>query len=301
MESISAKYREHFMKMLAQSKAQLEVGEHNVYQEGNPAILPFIDGIVEEYLLPGSGIRNFEHLESLLEAARAGEPCLLLLEHFSNFDLPVLHFLLRKQGVGGRAVADAIVAIAGIKLSEESPVVAAFSEAYTRLVIYPSRSIETLKASRHHDPKEIVAELMKSVTINRQSMKRLASLKTEGKLVLVFPAGTRYRPWAPETGKGVREIDSYIKSFSKMCLVSVNGNILRISQSKDMTDDLLCKDRVVFEVGEPMACEEFRARVKHEHHHLTEDRKQAVADAIMAGLARLHAEVEASLPPLAAT
>jgi glycerol-3-phosphate O-acyltransferase len=300
MEAISAKYREHFMKMLAQSRAQLEVGEHNVYQEGNAAILPFIDQIIEEYLLPGSGVRGIENLEALFDAAKAGEPCLLLLEHFSNFDLPVIHYLLRKAGGKGPAIADAIIAIAGIKLSEESPVVAAFSEAYTRLVIYPSRSIEALKAGKHHDPKEIVAELMKSVTINRQSVKRLATLKTEGKLILVFPSGTRFRPWDPETGKGVREIDSYIKSFSKMCLVSINGSILRISQSKDMTDDLLCKDRVVYGVGEPISCEDFRAQIKHEHHHLTEDKKQAVADSIMHGLARLHAEVDAALPPLAA-
>ncbi|HUX37860.1 MAG TPA: 1-acyl-sn-glycerol-3-phosphate acyltransferase, partial [Rectinemataceae bacterium] len=166
MEAISAKYREHLMKMMAHSRAQLEVGEHNVYQEGNAEILPFIDQIIEAYLLPGSGVRNFEHIESLFEAAKAGEPCLLLLEHFSNFDLPILHYLLRKEGERGRAIADALVAIAGIKLNEASPVVAAFSEAYTRLVIYPSRSIEALKAGKHHDPKEIVAELMKSVTIN---------------------------------------------------------------------------------------------------------------------------------------
>ncbi|MDA8411783.1 MAG: 1-acyl-sn-glycerol-3-phosphate acyltransferase [Treponema sp.] len=301
MEAISAKYREHLMKMLAKSRAQLEVGEHNVYQVGNEEILPFIDRIIEEHLLPGSGIRDLDRLEALFEAAQAGEPCLLLLEHYSNFDLPVLHYLLRKEGERGKAIADALVAIAGIKLSEESPVVAAFSEAYTRLVIYPSRSIEALKEGKHHDPKEIVAEMMKSVMINRQSMKRLSTLKTEGKLVLVFPAGTRYRPWDPATGKGVREIDSYIKSFSKMCLVSINGNILRISQSKDMIDDLLCKDRVIYDVSEPMACEDFRAKVKHEHHHMTEDKKQAVADAIMAGLARLHGEVESSLPPITAT
>lgn len=300
MEPISAKYREHVMKMMAHSRAQLEVGEHNVYQEGNGAILPFIDKIVEDHLLPGSGVRHLERLEALLAAARAGEPCLLLLEHFSNFDLPVLHYLLRKEGERGRAIAEALVAIAGIKLNEDGPVVAAFSEAYTRLVIYPSRSIEALKAGKHHDPKTIVAELMKSVTINRQSMKRLASLKTEGKLVLVFPAGTRYRPWDPETGKGVREIDSYVKSFSKMCLVSINGNILRLNESKDMTDDLLCEDRVVYDVSEPLSCEEFRARVKHEHHHLAEDKKQAVADAIMEGLKKLHGEGAASLPPLQA-
>ncbi|HUX39061.1 MAG TPA: 1-acyl-sn-glycerol-3-phosphate acyltransferase, partial [Rectinemataceae bacterium] len=126
----------------------------------------------------------------------------------------------------------------------------------------------------------------------------LSTLKTEGKLILVFPTGTRYRPWAPETGRAVREIDSYIKSFSKMCLVSINGNILRISESKDMTDDLLCKDTVIYEASEPISCEDFRNRVKHEHHHhIVEDRKQAVADAIMAGLAQLHAQVAATLPP----
>lgn len=296
MEAISTKYREHVMKMMAHSRAQLEVGEHNVYQEGNDAILPFIDKIVEDYILPGSEVRHFERLEELFAAAQAGEPCLLLLEHYSNFDLPVLHYLLRQRGERGRAIADAIVAIAGIKLNEDSPVVAAFSEAYTRLVIYPSRAIEALKAGKHHDPKTIVAELMKSVTINRQSMRTLADIKTKGKLILVFPAGTRYRPWDPETGKGVREIDSYVKSFSKMCLVSINGNILRISQSKDMTDDLLCKDKVIFDVSEPTSCEDFRSKVKHEHHHLVEDRKQAVADAIMAGLSQLHGEVEATLP-----
>jgi glycerol-3-phosphate O-acyltransferase len=270
----------------------MEVGEHNVLQEGNEAILPFIDKIVEDNLLPGSEIRHFERLVELGEAAKAGEPCLLLLEHYSNFDLPVFHFLLRREGAKGEALAKALIAIAGIKLNETNPVVSAFTEAYSRLVIYPSRSVESLRASMK-DPKELVAELMRSVTVNRNSMKKLAEIKKQGRLVLVFPAGTRYRPWDPETGKGVREIDSYVKSFSKMCLVSINGNILRLNTGGEMTEDLLCEDKVVYDVGEVINCEEFRSRVKHEH-HLHEDKKQAVADEIMAGLKRLHDGVEPS-------
>jgi glycerol-3-phosphate O-acyltransferase len=293
VETISVRYREHVMRMMSHSRAQQEVAEHNVFQEGNSAILPFIDRIVEENLLPVSEIRHLERLVELLEAAQRGEPCLLLFEHYSNFDLPVLHLLLRKSGEKGAAVAAALVAVAGIKLSEDNPVVAAFSEAYTRLVIYPSRSIEILK-QKMKDPKELVAELMRSMTVNRNAMKTLAEIKKQGRLVLVFPSGTRFRAWDPETGKGVREIDSYVKSFSKMCFVSINGNILRLNPSGDMTEDLLCEDRVVFDVSEVTSCDEFRNRVKHEHRHL-EDKKQAVADAIMAELAKLHAEVEKTL------
>ncbi|MEI6875967.1 MAG: 1-acyl-sn-glycerol-3-phosphate acyltransferase [Spirochaetota bacterium] len=289
MEPISARYREHLMRMMAHSRARMEVGD-NVLQEANETILPFIDKIVEDNLLPGSTILHPERLVELHEAAKRGEPCLLLLEHFSNFDLPVFHFLVRKSGEKGGEIAKSLIAIAGIKLSETNPVVSAFTEAYSRLVIYPSRSIDSLRKGAH-DPKELVAEIMRSVTVNRMSMKKLAEIKTQGRLVLVFPSGTRYRPWDPDTRKGVREIDSYVKSFSKMCFVSLNGNILRLNPSGEMTEDLLCRDKVVIDIGEMTNCDEFRARVKHEH-HLHEDKKQAVADEIMAGLKRLHDAIE---------
>jgi glycerol-3-phosphate O-acyltransferase len=296
MEPITARYRDHLMKMMAVSRAHLEVGGHNVFQEGAKDILPFIDRIVEDHLLPGSTILHLERLEALLDAARAGEPCLLLLEHFSNFDLPVLHYLLRKAGPRGAEVAESIVAVAGIKLNEDNPVVAAFSEAYTRLVIYPSRSIDALKAATHLDPTKVLAELMKSVEVNRQSMKALAELKTKGRLVLVFPTGTRFRPWDPQTGRGVREIDSYVKSFSKFCFVSINGNIFRLNPAGgEMVEDLLCKDRVIFDVSEITPCAAFREEAKSRVSGL-EDRKQAVADAIMARLGEMHAAVAAEYP-----
>jgi hypothetical protein len=288
MEPVSHKYRERIMRMMAVSRGQTLVNERNVNQEGNPELLPFIDGILEENLLPGSGVRGLANLDQLMAASRAGEPCLLLLEHYSNFDLPVFHYLLRKEG--RKDIADAVVAIAGIKLNETNPVVTAFTEAYSRLVIYPSRSLEIIK-EKYKEPKELVAEIMRSTTVNRAAMKALAVIKTSGKLVLVFPSGTRFRPWDPSTKRAVREIDSYVKSFSRMCLVSINGNILRLNPEGEMHEDLVCQDRVLFEASPVIDCMEFRAWVKSERHH-HEDKKQAVADEIMLRLERMHEAAE---------
>lgn len=290
MEPISQKYRADIMRMMSLSRGPAQVSEQNVLQQGNADILPLIDRILAENLLPGSGIRGLERLEELLAAAARGESCLLLLEHYSNFDLPAFHWLLRQAGGRGPELAEALVAIAGIKLNETHPAVLAFTEAYTRLVIYPSRSLEIIKRNLK-DPKELVVEMMRSNAVNRAAMKALAEVKKRGRLVLVFPAGTRFRPWDHSSKKGVREIDSYVKSFDRMALVSVNGNILRLNPTDDMGEDQICQDRVVFGIGPVIECGPFRERIKHEH-RLREDKKQAVVDEIMLGLERLHEDVE---------
>jgi glycerol-3-phosphate O-acyltransferase len=288
MEPVSHKYRDRILRMMSVSRGQSVVTDTNVEQAGNAELLPYIDGILAENLLPGSGILGIENLDLLLKTAQAGEPCLLLLEHYSNFDLPVFHYLIRKAGRTG--LADALLAIAGIKLNETNPAVSAFTEAYSRLVIYPSRSLEIIK-EKIKEPKELVAEIMRSTAVNRAAMKSLARLKVSGRIVLVFPSGTRFRPWDPSTKRAVREIDSYVKSFSKMCLVSVNGNILRLCPDGDMHEDLVCQDRVIFESSPVIDCAEFRSYVKHERRH-HEDKKQAVADEIMLRLERIHDQVE---------
>jgi hypothetical protein len=290
MEPMSRKYRDRIMRMMGVSRGQAVVSDKNVHQLGNKDVLPFIDSIVADNLLPGSCIRGLEQLEKLLAASSSGEPCLLLLEHYSNFDLPVFHYLLRQAGDRGAAIAQALLAIAGIKLNESNPVVLAFTEAYSRLVIYPSRSLEIIQRNLK-DPKELVAEVMRSATVNRAAMKSLAELKKQGNIVLVFPSGTRYRAWDPATKRGVREIDSYVRSFSKMCLVAVNGNVLRLNDQGGMEDDLICEDRVIYTASPVIECAAFREHVKKVH-HFRDDKKQAVADEIMAQLETLHEATE---------
>ncbi|MDR2493590.1 MAG: 1-acyl-sn-glycerol-3-phosphate acyltransferase [Spirochaetaceae bacterium] len=288
METLSASFKDIIKQVVALSTSSTHVTEQNVYQSGHEEALPLIDTIIDALVLPGSGIDGMESLRELLGLARQGKSCLLLLEHYSNMDLPVFSYLLRKDTErggterGGKEIADALVAIAGMKLNEASPTVAAFTGAYTRIVIYPSRSLQGLDAERDR------AEIIRSNAINRAAMKALLEVKTRGKLILVFPSGTRYRPWDPSTKKGVREIDSYIKSFDYMCLVGINGELLHVG-SGDMMDDYVSQDRVRFSVSPVLSCGDFRnqARARAEEAGI-EDKKQAAADAIMEQLQVIH-------------
>jgi len=290
MDSIRKKYLPLISKMMSGIEEQLPVSDTNVYQPGNDALLPAIDTMLSDYLLPNSGINGFENLVALCEASKRGEPCLLLLEHYSNFDLPAFHYLLRQKGPQGKEIADALVSIAGIKLSETTPMVNAFAQAYTRIVIYPSRSLEIIKKN-FKEPNRLYHEITRSHTINRAAMKCLNTVKTSGKLVLVFPAGTRYRPWDPSSKQGVREIASYIKTFSKFCLVAVNGNVLMINPSGEMEEDLLNEDTVIYTAGPVRDCGEYRSRIKEESHS-GDDRKQMLVDQLMMELDEMHNRAE---------
>jgi hypothetical protein len=279
--------------MVKESSQSMEINSEDMYIPGNPKILPFIDQIIDENIQAGSGIRSFENLEKLADLARGGASCLLLLEHYSNFDLPVFSYLLRKHSAAGADIEKDIVAVAGIKLSQTDPIISAFAEGYSRLVIYPSRSLEIIK-NNIKDPKELVAEMMRGSSINRTAMKTLGTLKHQGKFVLVFPAGTRFRPWDPSSKRGVREMDSYLKSFDYMCLVAVSGNMLRINPEGIMREDLICPDRVLYDISEPLHCGEFRDNAKH-HKHFGEDKKQAIVDSLMASLEAMHEKLEKSV------
>ncbi|MDR0569120.1 MAG: 1-acyl-sn-glycerol-3-phosphate acyltransferase [Spirochaetaceae bacterium] len=285
MKPLSDVFQDVIQEASERSKTSTLVTEHNVYQSGQREIIPLLDTIVEALLLPGSGVGGMEHLEKLLDLAESGKSCLLLLEHYSNLDLPIFSYLLRKEARGA-AVSDAIVAIAGMKLNETSHTVAAFSGAYTRIVIYPSRSLQGL------DPEKDRSEIIRSNAINRAAMKSLIEVKRQGKLILVFPSGTRYRPWDPSTKKGVREIDSYIKSFDYMCFVAINGEVLHVREGS-MLDDYISRDVVRCTASPVVSCGDFRnsARSKAETDGIA-DKKQAAADAIMDHLDTLHEQAE---------
>jgi len=284
IDTLNTAFREQIKKAMALSNVSTVITEDNVFQEGNAEILQLMDGMVESLLLPGSGLDGLENLEELFAKAKAGKSCLLLLEHYSNFDLSIFSLLARKAGGKGKEIRDSIIAISGMKLNEDNPVVAALASAYTRIVIYPSRYLKDL------DPENDKAEFVRSNTINRAALKSLIRHKYKGNLVLVFPSGTRYRPGEPETKKGVRDIDSYIRSFDYMCFAALNGEILHV-QKTDMMNDAVSKDLMRVTVGPVVECSKFRDAARDTVSD-DEDKKQAVADAIMIELDKMHIAAE---------
>jgi len=282
--TLTTVFGDQIRRVIKVSKTPTVITEENVYQEGDPDVLAILDEMVEHLILPQSGLDGLENLEELLEKAESGKSCMLLVEHYSNMDLSIVSLLARKAGGRGKDIGNAITAMAGMKLNEDNPVVAAFTGAYNKIVIYPSRYLQDA------DPEKDRAEILRSNAINRAAMKTLIRHKYKGNLILVFPSGTRYRPWEPDSKKGVREIDSYIRSFDYMCFIAINGEVLHV-QKTDMMNDAVSRDVVRVTASPVVDCQEFRNRVIAETAD-EEDKKQAVADEIMNELEKMHIAAE---------
>ncbi|MCQ2579931.1 MAG: 1-acyl-sn-glycerol-3-phosphate acyltransferase [Treponemataceae bacterium] len=266
------------------------VDDTNVLQEANPVILKIMDDMLNGVMLPGSCIAGIENVKEFLTAVNSGKRGLVLMEHYSNFDLPGFSYLLRKSGSAElNEIADRIVAIAGMKLSEENPMISAWASAYDRVVIYPSRSLASIT-----DPEERAREEQRSRKINMASMRALDNVRKQGKILLVFPAGTRFRKNKPETKRGVREIDSYLRLSDVMLPVAINGNCLRISDENpsNMIKDEMWHDKMVYTAGKMLECKPFRKAIQETLPEDLEDKKQPVVDKIMSILDDIHVEAE---------
>jgi len=286
MQPIKDKYAEILDRMAVLSDGEAPVDRDHVLREGRPEIRALIDGIIQAHLEEGSGLRNAEAIFELRALARQGRPTLILSEHYSNADLPALIYFLSGLGPQGREAADSIVAVAGIKLHEENPSLRGLTEAYSRIIIYPSRSLEIIRR-RIKEPREMVHEVLRGQSLNRAAMKALARVRGEGRTVLVFPAGTRFRPWDPDSKRGVREVASYLKAFEAMVLIAVNGNILRPSPEGEMSADLIVRDRLVMTASPVFPCASIRDAVR-EGAASRGDRKQKIVDEVMRRLDELH-------------
>lgn len=292
METIPLKdkYGYMFADLAKFGKAASVIDETNVYQEANKFTRPLLDKMLEENLLPGTKLEGIENFKDFLAQIKNGKRGLILMEHYSNMDLPAICYLLERDGgEEGKELSEKIVAIAGMKLNEENPMVRSWAEAFTRVVIYPSRSLANLS----EEEREV--EEAKSRKINMASMRAMDKCKREGKPILVFPAGTRYRPGKPETKKGVREIDSYLRMFDVMIFISTNGNCLRINPEKpeDMLADLIHPDTVIMAASPVMECKKFRNDILATLEDYEGDKKVVVVDKVMEELDKLHNQYRA--------
>jgi glycerol-3-phosphate O-acyltransferase len=284
--SIRERYGHVFARLASYSHAPAKINESNVYEEANPATRKIIDAMVKDNLLPGSRLEGREHFAELLELVKSGKSAIILPEHYSNMDLPVMLYLMEHDGSSfGKELSERIVAISGVKLNEADPFVRAYTEAFTRIVIYPSRSMEKLT-----DPEEI----SRGKKINMAAMRALYSARQNGQIITVFPSGTRFRPGKPETKRGVREIDSYLRLFDVMILVSINGSCLRITpeNSESMLEDKVFHDRIIVAASPVIACKPFRESVLAALPPDTADPKQAAVNRIMELLEEQHTAYE---------
>ncbi len=289
--TLREKYGAYFEQLSKMSVAAGKIESTNVYQPGNPNTRKIMDALVAENILPESHFGNEQNFIDFYDQVKAGKSGLILMEHYSNTDLPCLIYMLaNSENEKLRDLAGRIVAIAGMKLNEEDPHVRAFAESFSRVVIYPTRSLDKYAANAISE-EEAKAEEQRARKINMAAMRAMDDCKKRGEVILVFPSGTRYRPGHPETKRGLREIDSYLRLFDVVLLVSVNGNILEL-QNEDMLGDLVGEDKMVYTASPVIECKSFRKEYLATLPADEADPKQKMIDHVMEILEAQHEEAE---------
>jgi glycerol-3-phosphate O-acyltransferase len=293
--TLKDKYVQFFADLQKVSHAAAKIDENCIYQEANLEARKYMNLLLEENALEGSGLGNIEYFKAFYDAVvKEGKTGVVMMEHYSNLDLPFFLYLLEKSNTDwGKDFANRVVAVAGMKLNEASAGVRAFTEGFTRVVIYPTRSLDSLKAKGWTD-EQIEEEEKRARKINFAAMRAMDGCKKRGQVILVFPSGTRYRPGQPETKRGLREIDSYLRLFDIMLPISINGSCLRINPEspEDMLSDLVEKDVVTMTASPIVECKKFRNAILEKVPADDPDPKQKTVDAVMQILEKTHDEVE---------
>ncbi len=295
-DTLIGKYRAFFEELMKHSRSEAKIDENCVYQEVNPENRKHLSVLMDGNFLPGSGLYNIEIFKSFYDqVVNEGKSGVIMMEHFSNADLPNILYLLETSGLDwAKDMVNRIVPIAGMKLNEASAGVRAFSESFTRIVVYPTRGRDAMKASGASD-EEIAAEEERAKKINFAAMRAMDGCKKRGQIILVFPSGTRYRPGKPETKRGLREIDSYLRLFDIMLPVANNGTWLTINPENpdDMLADIVAPAVCKLTACDIVNCKEFRKNVLANIPEGVEDPKQYTVDSVMAIMEKKHDEVEA--------
>ncbi len=289
--SLREKYGAYFKEMMSVSQAAAKIDETKVYEEANPKTKAYMDTMLNQIMKPDSGLKGIENFKAFYDSVvNEGKSGLILMEHYANVDLPAIIALLNRQGEDwAKDFANRIVAVAGMKLNEEDPAVRAFAEGFTRVVIYPTRSLDALNAKELTE-EEKAEEAMRARKINFAAMRAMDGCKKRGQIILVFPSGTRYRPGKPETKKGLREIDSYLRLFDNMLLISINGNCLRIDPEhpNDMLADIVVEDTLTLTASPVYECKKFRQDILDSLPADDPDPKQKTIDRVMEILDEMH-------------
>jgi 1-acyl-sn-glycerol-3-phosphate acyltransferase len=241
----------------------------NVLQEAIPDNRAHFETIINDLVLPGSGIEGIAFLDELKKHSDEGHACLICSAHFTNFDVPALYTLMKRLGPAYENLFDRFVFVAGKKLTETSPQSKALTEMFSRVVIVPKEDNMTEQAKK------------KAFTINRAAQRIINQLKKEGRILLIYPNGTRVRPWDPHTFRGLREAYNYIRNFDYFICCGLSGTILPPTNNPGLIFDYPQKDTVIYRFGPLHHGKSFVQACTEKAKEDQLDTKQHVIDTIM--------------------
>jgi glycerol-3-phosphate O-acyltransferase len=228
-------------------------------------------------LLPGSGVSGLENLRQLVEHAAEAKACLLCLNHRSNLDVPILQALL--EDCGEDRLFQQIIWIAGRKLEEDVGMTSLLVQCFHRVIVTPPSWF----ASPHS-----ADEIHQARLINMAADRAIATLRQQGWVFALFPAGTRQRPHDPSTRLAIEQTDSYLKMFDYLTLGNIDGCTLPVTMDRDFTHETPRLDRMLYTFGPVQRTDKFRAEAATRFTKF--DQRTATAASIMREIDRLAPE-----------
>ncbi len=260
----------------------------NVYQPAHKSNRGILFEAVKSAHLPGSTLLGVENLKNLYDLALSGKSCIVFMEHLSNLDVPSMFVrFYEHQDEKMKEIFEKIIFIAGVKLNE-NPFVKLYTEMFSRVVLVPLTTKEKTKEDEE--------KLKLAKKINIRTTRVIGELRNRGYIFLMFPSGTRYRPWKPETKRAIKETTSYLNSFEYFCCASINGNNMTPKEHEDMTREQFKKEIIVFNFSEVYESKKFIHNLTnsatYESINDKDQAKQFIADNIMLEIEKLHGKSE---------
>jgi len=188
------------METFKDEKKLEEVGVYSQRDENlRDFMIEFLTPMLSKFHIEGE--ENLEEIVPLL----GKYPITLVSNHLSHFDTAVMYGLLFKHSKEARKFADSMVFIAGrlVYLAD-----------FTRLGLY---MIESLLVCSKRDMTDNPGMADMMTRINMRSFRQAADLQKQGKVICIFPEGTRSR-----TGRLITFVDTVYHYVMNKVIVPIS-------------------------------------------------------------------------------
>lgn len=164
------------MEIFQEPERLEEIGVYtDIRPEPRDFMLKFLDPIMKKFKV--EGVENLK----LLDGVIGKYPVTLISNHLSHLDAPAIFTLLYNAGPEGRKIAESLVFIAG-RL--------AFEPDFTRLGLYMFGTLLVCSKKDMADNPSLSDVMTK---INMRAFRNSQKLQSDGKVISIFPEGTRSR------------------------------------------------------------------------------------------------------------